>query len=164
MTSAVNVSPPLPLPLALAVAFVFNVLSPSASLSTFKTPRLVCSSLRFICNTTRLDIQDGWRWCVSSYVLRDGSLTFLYRLAFPLRRAHGSRVIVHHGFLRASFFSQFVKLIVFLLRQIIMFSDLECDYINPIDLCNKLNQVRLFCFCFLFGLLTWMADPGVSWL
>jgi len=21
-----------------------------------------------------------------------------------------------------------------------MFSDLECDYINPIDLCNKLNQ------------------------
>ncbi|TEB30313.1 ER-derived vesicles protein ERV14 [Coprinellus micaceus] len=23
---------------------------------------------------------------------------------------------------------------------IIMFSDLECDYINPIDLCNKLNQ------------------------
>lgn len=22
-----------------------------------------------------------------------------------------------------------------------MFSDLECDYINPIDLCNKLNQV-----------------------
>ena len=27
-------------------------------------------------------------------------------------------------------------------QQIIMFSDLECDYINPIDLCNKLNQVR----------------------
>lgn len=26
-------------------------------------------------------------------------------------------------------------------EQIIMFSDLECDYINPIDLCNKLNQV-----------------------
>ena len=24
-----------------------------------------------------------------------------------------------------------------------MFSDLECDYINPIDLCNKLNQVKL---------------------
>ncbi|KAI9592206.1 cornichon [Syncephalis fuscata] len=23
---------------------------------------------------------------------------------------------------------------------IIMFSDLECDYINPIDLCNRLNQ------------------------
>lgn len=22
-----------------------------------------------------------------------------------------------------------------------MFSDLECDYLNPIDLCNKLNQV-----------------------
>ena len=26
-----------------------------------------------------------------------------------------------------------------------MFSDLECDYINPIDLCNKLNQVRVGC-------------------
>ncbi|KAM6502498.1 ER-derived vesicles protein ERV14 [Amanita muscaria] len=26
---------------------------------------------------------------------------------------------------------------------IIMFSDLECDYINPIDLCNKLNQLVL---------------------
>jgi hypothetical protein len=24
-----------------------------------------------------------------------------------------------------------------------MFSDLECDYINPIDLCNKLNQFVL---------------------
>ena len=24
-----------------------------------------------------------------------------------------------------------------------MFSDLECDYINPIDLCNKLNQYVL---------------------
>ncbi|KAL7413583.1 cornichon [Mrakia frigida] len=26
---------------------------------------------------------------------------------------------------------------------IIMFSDLECDYVNPIDLCNKLNQFVL---------------------
>src|SRR6266478_543548 len=26
-----------------------------------------------------------------------------------------------------------------------MFSDLECDYINPIDLCNKLNQVPRCC-------------------
>ncbi|KAI9487016.1 MAG: cornichon protein-domain-containing protein [Benjaminiella poitrasii] len=26
---------------------------------------------------------------------------------------------------------------------VIMFSDLECDYINPIDLCNKLNQYVL---------------------
>ena len=26
---------------------------------------------------------------------------------------------------------------------IIMFSDLECDYINPIDLCNKLNKLVL---------------------
>lgn len=27
-----------------------------------------------------------------------------------------------------------------------MFSDLESDYINPIDFCNKLNQVILFPF------------------
>jgi len=26
---------------------------------------------------------------------------------------------------------------------IIMFSDLECDYLNPIDLCNRLNQFVL---------------------
>lgn len=26
---------------------------------------------------------------------------------------------------------------------IIMFSDLECDFLNPIDLCNKLNQFVL---------------------
>ncbi|CAO3695193.1 unnamed protein product [Rhizopus stolonifer] len=26
---------------------------------------------------------------------------------------------------------------------VIMFSDLECDYINPINLCNKLNQFVL---------------------
>jgi len=32
--------------------------------------------------------------------------------------------------------------------QIIMFSDLECDYINPIDLCNKLNQVCIFRYLF----------------
>ncbi|CED83666.1 ER vesicle integral membrane protein involved in establishing cell polarity, signaling and protein degradation [Phaffia rhodozyma] len=28
-------------------------------------------------------------------------------------------------------------------QKIIMFSDLECDYINPIDLCNKLNAFVL---------------------
>lgn len=39
------------------------------------------------------------------------------------------------------------------LGQIIMFSDLECDYINPIDLCNKLNQVRIH-----FRLFTPSAD------
>ncbi|CEG77998.1 Putative ER-derived vesicles protein ERV14 [Rhizopus microsporus] len=40
---------------------------------------------------------------------------------------------------------------------VIMFSDLECDYINPIDCCNKLNQFVLpeiglqgfLCFLFL---------------
>ncbi|ORZ15128.1 cornichon [Absidia repens] len=30
-----------------------------------------------------------------------------------------------------------------LFMMVIMFSDLECDYINPIDLCNKLNQFVL---------------------
>ena len=25
-----------------------------------------------------------------------------------------------------------------------MYSDLECDYINPIDLCSKLNAVRSY--------------------
>ena len=34
-----------------------------------------------------------------------------------------------------------------------MFSDLECDYINPIDLCNKLNQVRLPSCIYLITLL-----------
>ena len=33
-------------------------------------------------------------------------------------------------------------------RKVIMFSDLESDYINPIDLCNKLNQVRGRCISF----------------
>ncbi len=73
----------------------------------------------------------------------DGLLTPLCRLAFLVRSTHGCRIIVYHGFLRAFFVSSFVKPNNFLLRQIIMFSDLECDYINPIDLCNKLNQVRV---------------------
>ena len=34
--------------------------------------------------------------------------------------------------------------------QVIMFSDLECDYINPIDLCNKLNQVCVMFSPFIF--------------
>ena len=39
---------------------------------------------------------------------------------------------------------------LFTSKQIIMFSDLECDYINPIDLCNKLNQVSYIGFVFTF--------------
>jgi hypothetical protein len=35
-------------------------------------------------------------------------------------------------------------LLFFMVYFIIMFSDLEVDYINPIDLCNKLNMV---CIC-----------------
>ena len=40
-----------------------------------------------------------------------------------------------------------------------MFSDLECDYINPIDLCNKLNQVR-FPLSF-FDLGPWILMQGL---
>lgn len=47
---------------------------------------------------------------------------------------------------------------------IIMFSDLECDYLNPIDLCNRLNQFVLpemaahsfLTVCFLTGF-QWIA-------
>ncbi|RKO86476.1 cornichon [Blyttiomyces helicus] len=57
---------------------------------------------------------------------------------------------------------------------IIMFSDLECDYINPIDLCNKLNQFVLpehlaHGFLFLMFLVngSWMAllinTPLAAW-
>ena len=88
--------------------------------------------------------------------LSSGTCSHLYRLALSLRSAHGCRIIVHHGFLRESFVSQPLNLIVFILRQIIMFSDLECDYINPIDLCNKLNQVRPSLFTFVY-------PPNVRW-
>ncbi|RHZ79011.1 hypothetical protein Glove_152g28 [Diversispora epigaea] len=47
----------------------------------------------------------------------------------------------------------------------IMFSDLECDYINPIDLCNKLNQFVLpemlahaFLFFLFFINASWIAS------
>ncbi|KAI8374654.1 cornichon [Radiomyces spectabilis] len=47
---------------------------------------------------------------------------------------------------------------------VIMFSDLECDYINPIDLCNKLNQfvlpemgVHAFLFFMFLVNGSWMA-------
>ncbi|KND03305.1 uncharacterized protein SPPG_02353 [Spizellomyces punctatus DAOM BR117] len=57
---------------------------------------------------------------------------------------------------------------------IIMFSDLECDYINPIDLCNKLNQFVLpenFLHAFLWLMFlingSWMAlilnTPLLAW-
>lgn len=53
-----------------------------------------------------------------------------------------------------------------LLVQIIMFSDLECDYINPIDLCNKLNQVRIqtafFCLLLTRHLLHALFIPTMS--
>lgn len=41
-----------------------------------------------------------------------------------------------------------------------MFSDLECDYINPIDLCNKLNQVRMLSTFAIKS--TWRSDSNTS--
>jgi len=67
------------------------------------------------------------------------------RLVVLVLCANGSWFTFYDGFLRQSFFlSQFppTHRLTFT-PQIIMFSDLECDYINPIDLCNKLNQVPL---------------------
>lgn len=57
---------------------------------------------------------------------------------------------------------------------IIMFSDLECDYLNPIDLCNKLNQFvlpemgahMLLVVCFVMGfqlIATIINAPLVAW-
>ncbi|EGG08002.1 uncharacterized protein MELLADRAFT_35170, partial [Melampsora larici-populina 98AG31] len=57
---------------------------------------------------------------------------------------------------------------------IIMFSDLECDYLNPIDLCNKLNQFVLpemgahmfLVVCFVMGfqlIATIINAPLVAW-
>ena len=76
------------------------------------------------------------------------------RMAVPLLGAHGGGTVVHYGLLRACnlcmeqpncrlTLSHRRSLPPRLHAQIIMFSDLECDYINPIDLCNKLNQVRI---------------------
>ena len=43
-----------------------------------------------------------------------------------------------------------------------MFSDLECDYINPIDLCNKLNTARIYLYSVKqLGLLTWVLHSTV---
>ena len=62
------------------------------------------------------------------------------RLVILVRSPHGCSAPVLHGLFCAylAFTRSFRSC---LLPQIIMFSDLECDYINPIDLCNKLNQV-----------------------
>lgn len=65
------------------------------------------------------------------------------RLVVPFRSPHGCRTVVLHGVFRE--FAPWPRVGLSLLTlspsKIIMFSDLECDYINPIDLCNKLNQV-----------------------
>ena len=43
--------------------------------------------------------------------------------------------------------------------KIIMFSDLGCDYINPIDLCNKLNQVCWTSVCVWRDVVDWHTHP-----
>ena len=73
------------------------------------------------------------------------------RLAILVRSPGSGGIALLHGLLcmlhpqmtwqRALIFSCVIFLVLAAV-QIIMFSDLECDYINPIDLCNKLNQVR----------------------
>jgi hypothetical protein len=69
-----------------------------------------------------------------------GMLRCTNRLAVPICSPHGCSASVLHGLFCAYLaFAQSFRSC--LLLQIIMFSDLECDYINPIDLCNKLNQV-----------------------
>ena len=65
----------------------------------------------------------------------------LKRLAISLCGSCVRRTAVHDGFLRELLFDSSINTLSNS-NQIIMFSDLECDYINPIDLCNKLNQVR----------------------
>ena len=74
-------------------------------------------------------------------------------LVVPLCRLYGGCPLVLHGLFRTSTpiklelppRSPRRRLVADGSRgfssQIIMFSDLECDYINPIDLCNKLNTV-----------------------
>ncbi|KAJ3189840.1 hypothetical protein HDU85_000124 [Gaertneriomyces sp. JEL0708] len=52
---------------------------------------------------------------------------------------------------------------VLLFAMIIMFSDLECDYINPIDLCSKLNQFVLLEY-FAQGFLWAMFLINASWM
>lgn len=68
-------------------------------------------------------------------------------MALSLCGADGCGVVVHDGFLRtcpvSCVHTIYQPTNCLCVAQIIMFSDLECDYINPIDLCNKLNQVRV---------------------
>ena len=74
------------------------------------------------------------------------------RLVVPLRAAIDGCTLIYHGLFcelvfgfllhdtipnMSSKFIQFADPIA----QVIMYSDLESDYINPIDLCNKINQV-----------------------
>lgn len=76
-----------------------------------------------------------------------------FRMAFSLRCAGRGWSAIYYGVLRQSYFLALVDGGFSSvgrncnLCQIIMFSDLECDYINPIDLCNKLNQVSLSALC-----------------
>lgn len=67
-------------------------------------------------------------------------------MVIPLRSRIRSWLDVHNGLLRAyilqsSYSGRFLRP-ERNIRQTIMFTDLESDYINPIHLCEKLNWVR----------------------
>lgn len=62
------------------------------------------------------------------------------RLAVSVCPVVGRWAFVRHCLFRKSTYLQ-TALNLNNALQIIMFSDLEVDYINPVDLCNKLNMV-----------------------
>lgn len=120
---------------------------------------LACFSLLspcYICARV-LSLLDSQKWVVRS----SGDCLTLQRttdtvgrapcrmVSVPLRRALGGRSDVYVGVLCEFLSSVRVLEIAHGLCgcgciQIIMFSDLETDYINPIDFCNKMNKVRAF--------------------
>ena len=87
-----------------------------------------------------ISVKESSLLIVSSYPHSGGLAS---RMAVSLLGPYGCRSPVLHGLLRQwQEYYQTGRLLTGAF-QIIMFSDLECDYINPIDLCNKLNQVRM---------------------
>ena len=61
----------------------------------------------------------------------------------PIFRALGCGSDVHGGVFRAYEASHVALKFLTIFAQVIMFSDLETDYINPIDFCNKMNKVHI---------------------
>ena len=78
-------------------------------------------------------------------------LACVHRLAIPVCGPILGWFAVWHGLLCEQNLSQeglYGRPVLMVVSpcKVIMFSDLESDYINPIDLCNKLNQVRVIVF------------------